>query len=343
MLSSYLDRYTIMNRVTFQRRILRLPGILWGEVTACRGQPPAITQSFPSQPRLHPAPQGALCTCVDTLPGSASVITHSFMSNHPDRSKGSSLAQVWKQAWGVMGGGLGTVAWWEGCRNPSAARTASSPLGQRAVRARSPGQGLCSPRSKGSVADCTVTSPVDFAKSIETIPRSLWYCFQPINSFRGCLNCSCNYEGFPGGSVGKESACNAGDLGLIPGVGKIPWRRTWLRTPVFWPEKSRGWRRLVGHMGPTFCRLHGVEKDWTWLSTPFCLSSACNYEGQNMAVECSWEESVIPRYSSKNLGCCETLNNKDTWKPVAWLRGKVGICNFTAVAIEQQYLRTCKK
>ena len=24
---------------------------------------------------------------------------------------------------------------------------------------------------------------------------------------------------FPGGSVGKESACNAGDLGLIPGLG----------------------------------------------------------------------------------------------------------------------------
>ena len=28
--------------------------------------------------------------------------------------------------------------------------------------------------------------------------------------------------GFPGGSVGKESACNAGDLGLIPGSGKFP-------------------------------------------------------------------------------------------------------------------------
>ena len=27
---------------------------------------------------------------------------------------------------------------------------------------------------------------------------------------------------FPGGSDGKESACNAGDLGLIPGLGKSP-------------------------------------------------------------------------------------------------------------------------
>ena len=28
--------------------------------------------------------------------------------------------------------------------------------------------------------------------------------------------------GFPGGSDSKESICNAGDLGSIPGVGKSP-------------------------------------------------------------------------------------------------------------------------
>ena len=28
--------------------------------------------------------------------------------------------------------------------------------------------------------------------------------------------------GFPGGSAGKESACNAGDLGSIPGLGRSP-------------------------------------------------------------------------------------------------------------------------
>ena len=36
---------------------------------------------------------------------------------------------------------------------------------------------------------------------------------------------------FPSGSVGKESACNAGDPGLIP-VGMIPWRRKWQPAPV---------------------------------------------------------------------------------------------------------------
>ena len=29
-----------------------------------------------------------------------------------------------------------------------------------------------------------------------------------------------NHLGFPGGSDGKESTCNAGDLGLIPRLGK---------------------------------------------------------------------------------------------------------------------------
>ena len=45
---------------------------------------------------------------------------------------------------------------------------------------------------------------------------------------------------FPGSSAGKKSACNAGDLGLIPGFdiwdGKIPWRKAWQPTPVFLPE-----------------------------------------------------------------------------------------------------------
>ena len=29
-------------------------------------------------------------------------------------------------------------------------------------------------------------------------------------------------KGFPGGSAGKESACTAGDLGSIPGLGRSP-------------------------------------------------------------------------------------------------------------------------
>ena len=53
--------------------------------------------------------------------------------------------------------------------------------------------------------------------------------------------------GFPGGLDGKESACNAGDQGPNPWVGKIPWRREWQPTLVFLPGESHGQRSLVGY------------------------------------------------------------------------------------------------
>ena len=52
---------------------------------------------------------------------------------------------------------------------------------------------------------------------------------------------------FPGGSEVKASACNAGDLGSIPGSGRFPWRRKWQSTPVFLPGESHGQRSLVGY------------------------------------------------------------------------------------------------
>ena len=87
---------------------------------------------------------------------------------------------------------------------------------------------------------------------------------------------------FPQNSVGKESTCNAGDPGSIPGlersategmgypfqysqasllahmvknlpvmretwVGKIPWRRERLPTPVRLPGESHGQRSLEGY------------------------------------------------------------------------------------------------
>ena len=58
-----------------------------------------------------------------------------------------------------------------------------------------------------------------------------------INEFQTLLS-----WGFPDRSVGKESACKAGDPGLIPGVGKIHWRRDRLPTAVFlgFPYGSAG-------------------------------------------------------------------------------------------------------
>ena len=49
------------------------------------------------------------------------------------------------------------------------------------------------------------------------------------------------FLGFSGGSDGKESACNAGDL------GSIPWSREWIPTPVFLLRESHGQRILTGY------------------------------------------------------------------------------------------------
>ena len=59
-------------------------------------------------------------------------------------------------------------------------------------------------------------------------------------------------RGFPGGSVDKESMCNAGDscstgdLGFIPWVQKIPWRKKWQPMMVLLPGESHGQRSLAG-------------------------------------------------------------------------------------------------
>ena len=50
---------------------------------------------------------------------------------------------------------------------------------------------------------------------------------------------------------GKESVCQWRRCGFDPWVGKIPWRRKWQPTPVFFlPGESHGWRSLVGYSPP---------------------------------------------------------------------------------------------
>ena len=53
--------------------------------------------------------------------------------------------------------------------------------------------------------------------------------------------------GLPGGSGGKESTCDVGDLGSIPGLERFPWTREELPTPIFFPGESQEQRSLVGY------------------------------------------------------------------------------------------------
>ena len=100
-------------------------------------------------------------------------------------------------------------------------------------------------------------------------------------------------KGFLDSSVGKESSCNAGDPGSIPGLGRFPWRRVRVPTPVFlgFPCGSDGKESACnsGHLGlipgmgrfpgegkgyplqysglenSMDCIVHGVTKSWTQL------------------------------------------------------------------------------
>ena len=50
----------------------------------------------------------------------------------------------------------------------------------------------------------------------------------------------------PGSSAGKESACNVGDQGSIPGLGRSPGEGERAPTPVFWPGEFHGLYSLWG-------------------------------------------------------------------------------------------------
>ena len=67
----------------------------------------------------------------------------------------------------------------------------------------------------------------------------LWFQTSIIPTIPHSILQACRLSFFPGGLTGKEFTCSVKDLGLIPGFGKIPWRRERLPTAVFWPGEFR--------------------------------------------------------------------------------------------------------
>ena len=59
------------------------------------------------------------------------------------------------------------------------------------------------------------------------------------------------FLGLPGGSAGKESACNVGNLGSIPGLGRSP------EEGNSYPFQYSGLENSMD------CIVHGVTKSWT--------------------------------------------------------------------------------
>ena len=91
-----------------------------------------------------------------------------------------------------------------------------------------------------------------------------------VNIHQRSLILGCLYQGFLGGSVGKESTCNAEDKSLIPGLGRSPggghgnplqyscWRIPWTEEP--------GRLQSIG--------LQRIRHDWSnWAHTTFIISN----------------------------------------------------------------------
>ena len=126
-----------------------------------------------------------------------------------------------------------------------------------------------------------IFSIIPLIKDSTWVKHSGFALIKNLNQIEVFLSC------FPDSSVGKESACNAGDpssipglgrspgegigyplqyawaslvaqlvknppakvgdLGSIPGLGRFPWRRDRLPTPVFWPGEFCGLYSPWGH------------------------------------------------------------------------------------------------
>ena len=105
------------------------------------------------------------------------------------------------------------------------------------------------------------------------------------------------FLGFPGGSAGKESSCNAGNQGSIPGW-EDPLRRERQPTPVFWPRQFHGLHIVHG----------GHKKSDTterlslslYSTGKYIQSPGINHNGKDLK-ECTYVLLLLSRFSSIRL------------------------------------------
>ena len=155
-----------------------------------------------------------------------------------------------------------------GNRCPHSLNTSCNPMRTFAQRhssqvtARWPGSGVpLGPGSLGPPGSCSLgragllrTHTPDLSLTSSTASVNSDFLHSPCSSaaatfliFKWSIKSDhSDYENFPGGSDGKESACNARKPRFDPWVGKIPWRRK-SPLPLFLPGGSHGQRSLVGY------------------------------------------------------------------------------------------------
>ena len=111
------------------------------------------------------------------------------------------------------------------------------------------------------------------------------------------------FLGFPCGSAGKESPCNVGDLGLIPGLGRSP-------------GEEKGYPLQYSALKNSLdCIDHGVTKSQTWLNDFHFTSPQGDSDGQRSLACCSsWGHRIRHDLMTKQDKHINIKNNYNTIK-----------------------------
>ena len=103
-----------------------------------------------------------------------------------------------------------------------------------------------------------------------------------------CVNCF-GTLGFPCSSAGKESTCNAGDLGSIPGLGRSP-------------GEGKGYPlQYSGLENSMDCILHGVAKSRTRLSD------------FHLVPWCARVSEFLHKYNKSHVNCFKNKSARHTY------------------------------
>ena len=142
---------------------------------------------------------------------------------------------------------------------------------------------------------------------------------------------------YPGGSDGKESACNVGDLGSIPGLGRFPGQGMETHSSILA-------RRIPMNRGAWWAIVHGVAKSQTQLSKAQNLTLNGNSTQNGSILKyCWWINPISNRHSSlvlpssllqgrlpkhlaeskahHHLTSCQNPYNHQPFKRSLWLMG----------------------
>ena len=163
-------------------------------------------------------------------------------------------------------------------------------------------------------------APVNFAVHSRTGECWAWW---PTQSRTPCTLKTWEKISIPGGSDGKESSCNAGDLGSIPGLGD-PSRGG--NGSMVTYSSILAWRIPI-NSGTWQATVHAIAKSRTWLSdqAQHWIDAILLYQLLNIHTKSPTSSKETPGYSTnqqpranarpsrglKYIGCFYSLVSPD--------------------------------